>query len=115
MLRFGRCQTLVVGHGRCVLVVAVLRVVVALVATSVVAGAVVVSVGVLVRPCGMLVGLVERVAAKPFLCHVPHLRLRRVGSRVVVGMVNRVGMVLCRGLCRCFLGLCPAVGRSLVG
>ena len=103
------------ARGRFVLVVAALLVVVSLVATSVVAGAVVVSVGVLVRPCGMLVGLVVRVAAKPFLCHVPLLRLRREGSRVVVGMVNRVGMVLCRGLCRCFLGLCPAVGRSLVG
>ena len=102
------------AHGRFVLVVAVLRVVVALVATSVVAGAVVVSVGVLVRPCGMLVGLVERVAAKPFLCHVPHLRLRRVESRVVVGMVSRVGMVLCRGLCRCCLGLGLVVERSHV-
>ena len=115
MPRFGRCQTLVVGHGRCVLVVAVLRVVVALVATSVVAGAVVVSVGVLVRPCGMLVGLVERVAAKPFLCHVPHLRLRRVESRVVVGMVSLGCTVLCLGLCRCCLVHGLAVGRSRVG
>ena len=112
---FGRCQTLVVGHGRCVLVVAVLRVVVALVATSVVAGAVVVSVGVLVRLRGMLVGLVGRVAAKPFLCRVPLRRLRRVESRVVAEKVSRVGVVLCRGLCRCCLGLCPVVGRSLVG
>ena len=101
-------------RGRFVQVVAVLLVVVSLVATSVVAGAVVVSVGVLVRPCGMQVGLVARVAAKLYLCHVPLLRLRREGSRVVAGMVNRVGAVVCRGLCRCCLGLCPAVGRSHV-
>ena len=111
---FGRCQKWAVAHGRFVLAVVVLHVVVDLVATSVVAGAVVVSVGVLVRPYGMLVGLVVRVAAKPFLCHVPR-RLQRVGSRVVAEMVSRVGMVLCRGLCRCCLGLCPVVGRSLVG
>ena len=102
------------ARGRFVLVVAALLVVVSLVATSVVAGAVLVSVGVLVRPCGMRVGLVARVAAKPYLCHVPLLRLRREGSRVVAGMVNRVGTVVCRGLCRCCLGLCPAVGRSHV-
>ena len=101
--------------GRFVLAVVVLLVVVVLVATSVAAGAVVESVDVLVMLHGKLVRLVVRVAARPFLCHVRRLRLRRVGSRVVVGMVNRVGMVLCRGLCRCFLGLCPAVGRSLVG
>ena len=97
-----------------VLAAVVLLVVVVLVATSVAAGAVVESVDVLVMLHGRVVLLVARVAAKSFLCHVRLHRLRRVGSQVV-GKVSRVRMVLCHGLCRCFLGLCPAVGRSLVG
>ena len=112
---FGRCQKWAVALGRFVQAVVVLLVVVVLVATSVAAGAVVVSVGVLVMLLGRLVPLVVRVAARPFLCHVRRLRLRHVGSRVVAGMVSRVRMVLFRGLCRCCLGLCPVVGRSLVG
>ena len=92
----------------------VLHVVGVVVAMSVTAVSVVVPVVVLVMSLGRPAALVGLAAAKPFLCHVPLLRLRRVGSRLVVGMVSRVGMVLCRGLCRCFLGLCPAVGRSLV-
>ena len=100
---------------RFVQAVVVLLVVVVLVATSVAAGAVVESVDVLVMLHGRVVLLVAHVAARSFLCHVRRLRLRRVGSQVVAGKVSRVRMVLCHGLCRCYLGLCPAVGRSLVG
>ena len=112
---FGRCQKWAVALGRFVQAVVVLLVVVALVAKSVVTGAVLVSVGVWVMLLGKVVLLVVCVAAKSFLCHVRLRRLRRVGSQVVAGKVSRVHKVLCLGLCRCCLGLCPVVGRSLVG
>ena len=101
--------------GRLVPPAGVLHVVGVVVAMSVTAVSVVVPVGVLVMFLGRPAALVGLAAAKPFLCHVPHLRLRRVGSRVVAGMVNRVRLVVCRGLCRCCHGLCPVVGQSLVG
>ena len=88
-----------------------------LAAMKVVAGAVAKYVGVVVTLLGRWVLLVVVAVAEiaVFLCHVHPHRLLRVGSLVVVEMVSRACMVICRGLCRCCL--CPVlvVGRSRVG
>ena len=96
--------------------VAVLLLVAAVVATSVVAEAVVKSVAVLVTVLGTWVLLVVVAVAGSVvsLCHVHRPRLLRVGSLVVAEMVSRVRKVLCLGLCRCCLGHVLAVGRSRV-
>ena len=119
---FGRCQKWAVALGRFVQAVVVLLVVVVLVATSVAAGAVVESVGVLVMLLGRLVLLVVVVAAGSvaYLCHVHLHRLLRVESLVLAEMVSRVRKVFCLGICRCCLvhGLAVVrshVGRTLVG
>ena len=114
MPHFGRCQRWAVALGCAVQSVVVLLLVVALVAMSVAADAVVKSVVVLVMLLGRLVLLVVIVAAMFCLCHVHLHRLRRMGSQVVAGRVSRVRVLFCLGPCRCCLGLCLAVGRSLV-
>ena len=89
--------------------------VVLLVAKSVAAVVAAVLAVVVVMLLGIVVLLVVLVAATFYLCRVRLHRLLRVGSQVDAGRVSRVHVVLCRGLCRCCLGLCPVVGQSLVG
>ena len=113
MLRFGRCQKLVVVLCHAVQVAFELLSVVCLVAMSVVAVVAEVLAVVVVRLLGIVAQLVVLVVATFYLCRVRLPRLLRVGSQVDAGRVSRVQTVLCRGLCRCCLCLVLVEGRSL--
>ena len=115
MRHFGRCQKLVVVLYRAVQAVFVLLSVVCLVAKSVAAVVAVMLAVVVVMLLGIVALLVVLVVATFYLCRVRLHRLLRVESQVDAGRVIRVLVVLCRGLCRCCLGLGLVAGRSLVG
>ena len=69
---------------------------------------------VVVRLHGIAARLAVHVVATFYLCRVRLPRLLRVGSQVDAGRVSREQTVLCRGLCRCCLGLGLVVERSHV-
>ena len=83
-----------------------------LAAKSVVAVVAAVRVVVVVMLLCTVVLVVVGVAATLYLCRVRPHRLLRMGSQVDAGRVSRAFVVLCRGLCRCCLGLGLVVERS---